>query len=143
MTNTVLIKRSATANSVPLAGNLSLGELALNYTDGNLFYKNSSNVVTVIASNKFLSVTGNVTAGNLSGTSIVGTLTTAAQTNITSVGTLTSLAVTGNISGGNLSGTSIVGTLTTAAQTNITAVGTLGTGNGLPELVWIRCHISE
>jgi hypothetical protein len=82
----------------------------------------------------------------------VGTLTTASQTNITSVGTLGSLAVTGNISGGNilgganvnaithtgatvsvtgnitggnLSGTSIVGTLTTAAQTNITSVGTL------------------
>jgi hypothetical protein len=80
----------------------------------------------------------------------VGTLTTAAQTNITSVGTLGSLAVTGNttsgnlltgglisatgnITGGNLSGTNIVGTLTTAAQTNITSVGTLGsltiTGN--------------
>jgi len=77
--------------------------------------------------------TGNITGGNLSGTSIVGTLTTAAQTNITSVGTLTSLAVTGNIAAGNLSGTSIVGTLTTAAQTNITSVGTLGslsvTGN--------------
>ena len=72
-----------------------------------------------------LGVSGNVTGGNLSGTSIVGTLTTAAQTNITSVGTLTSLAVTGNITSGNLSGTSIVGTLTTAAQTNITSVGTL------------------
>jgi len=70
-------------------------------------------------------------------------LTTAAQTNITSVGTLGSLTVTanvtggnlltaglisatGNVTGGNLSGTSIVGTLTTAAQTNITSVGTLG-----------------
>ena len=72
-----------------------------------------------------LGVSGNVTGGNLSGTSIVGTLTTAAQTNITSVGTLTSLAVTGNITSGNLQGTSIVGTLTTAAQTNITSVGTL------------------
>ena len=80
-----------------------------------------------------ISSVGNIIGGNLSGTSIVGTLTTAAQTNITSVGTLTSLAVTGNITSGNLSGTSIVGTLTTAAQTNITSVGTLGslavTGN--------------
>jgi len=84
----------------------------------------------------FVTATGNITGGNLSGTSIVGTLTTAAQTNITSVGTLTALAVTGNITSGNLSGTSIVGTLTTAAQTNITSVGTLtgltlsGTLNG-------------
>ena len=43
------------------------------------------------------------------------TLTTAAQPNITSVGTLTGLTVSGNIAG----------TLITAAQTNITSVGTL------------------
>ena len=74
--------------------------------------------------------TGNANVGNLgaatvAATTLTGTLSTAAQTNITSVGTLTSLAVTGNITSGNLSGTSIVGTLTTAAQTNITSVGTL------------------
>ena len=50
---------------------------------------------------------------SLSATAI--TLTTAAQPNITSVGTLTGLTVSGNIAG----------TLTTAAQTNITSVGTL------------------
>ena len=72
-----------------------------------------------------LNATGNANVGNLGATNIVGILTTAAQTNITSVGTLTSLAVTGNITSGNLSGTNIVGTLTTAAQTNITSVGTL------------------
>ena len=44
-----------------------------------------------------LNVVGNVTAGNVSGTSLTGTLATAAQTNITSVGTLTSLGVTGNV----------------------------------------------
>jgi len=65
MTNTVLIKRSSTANAIPLPGNLVAGELALNTTDGNLFYKNTSNVVTVIASNQFSSVTGNVTGGNV------------------------------------------------------------------------------
>ena len=61
MTNTVQLKRSSVPNSVPSAGNLVPGELAINYADGNLFYKNSSNVVTVIASNQFVSVTGNVT----------------------------------------------------------------------------------
>lgn len=39
MPNTILIKRSGTAASVP--GSLSYGELALNYADGKLFYKNS------------------------------------------------------------------------------------------------------
>jgi hypothetical protein len=101
-----------TGATVSVSGNITSG----NVTTGGL-----------------ISAVGNITGGNLSGTSIVGTLATAAQTNITSVGTLTSLAVTGNITSGNLSGTSIVGTLTTASQTNITSVGTLGslsvTGN--------------
>ena len=96
-----------------------------------------------------VSATGNITGGNLSGTNLTGTLATAAQTNITSVGTLGSLSVTGNITSGNISatnhtgttvsvtgtvtGASLTGTVTTASQTNITSVGTLGslsvTGN--------------
>ena len=67
MSNTILIKRSGTANAVPLAGNLALGELAINYTDGNLFYKDSTSVVRLLVSNQFVSVTGNVTAGNVNG----------------------------------------------------------------------------
>ena len=49
-----------------------------------------------------ISATGNITGGNVSATSITGTLTTAAQPNITSVGTLSSLTVTANVSGGNI-----------------------------------------
>ena len=45
------------------------------------------------------------TSGTLSATLFTGTLTTAAQPNITSIGTLSSLSVTGNISAGNLSAT--------------------------------------
>jgi len=40
---------SATTTNVPLAADLAAGELALNTADGKLFYKNSSNVVTVLA----------------------------------------------------------------------------------------------
>ena len=40
---------SATAAAVPLAANLTAGELALNTNDGKLYYKNSSNVVTQLA----------------------------------------------------------------------------------------------
>ena len=57
---------------------------------------------------------GTLTGLTVSG-NIAGTLTTAAQTNITSVGTLTSLTVSGALNG----------TLSTAAQTNITSLGTL------------------
>jgi len=68
-----------------------------------------------------ISATGNITGGNLSGTNIVGTLTTAAQTNITSVGTLSSLAVTANVTGGNL----LTGGLISAAST-VTGTSHLG-----------------
>ena len=89
-----------------------------------VFYANGFSVTGNV------NVSANVTTGNVSGTTgaftnVGGTLTTVAQNNITSVGTLSSLAVTGNITSGNLSGTSIVGTLTTVAQNNITSVGTL------------------
>jgi len=95
--------------------------------------------ITSVGTLTSLSVTGNLTAGNIyansgtiGATSLTGTLTTAAQPNITSVGTLTSLAVTGNVTAGNIyansgtiGATSLTGTLTTAAQPNITSVGTL------------------
>ena len=90
-----------------------------------------SNIATGTAP---LTVTSTTQVANLnvatSGTA--GTVTTNAQPNITSVGTLTSLTVTGNITSGNVyanSGTVgaslLTGTLTTAAQPNITSVGTL------------------
>ena len=50
----ILIYASGTATNVPLAANLtssaSGAELALNYADGKLYYKNSSGTVTLLAS---------------------------------------------------------------------------------------------
>lgn len=40
---------STTASAVPTAGNLVAGELAININDGKLYFKNSSNVVTLLA----------------------------------------------------------------------------------------------
>jgi hypothetical protein len=74
------------------------------------------------------SITGANVTGTVSAATTAGTVTTNAQPNITSVGTLTALAVsgTGNIYGANLvSANYFTGTLTTAAQPNITSVGTL------------------
>ena len=41
MANTIKIKRSSTPSQTP--SSLDYGELALNYADGKLYYKNSSN----------------------------------------------------------------------------------------------------
>lgn len=67
-------------------------------------YLSSGTVSTDINTTAAISATGAITGGSL-----VGTVTTAAQTNITSVGALTSLDVTGNITGGNISTTGSVG----------------------------------
>jgi hypothetical protein len=102
----------------------------------NFTFNPSTNVLTVAGN-----IAGsNINAGNLlTANFVTGALTTNAQPNITSVGTLTSLAVTGNATAGNLSatgdvsGATVTGTLTTAAQPNVTSVGTLSaltvTGN--------------
>jgi filamentous hemagglutinin len=86
------------------------------------------------------SATGNITGGNLlfgtgivSGTgnvfanNLTGTLQTASQTNITSVGTLGALTVTANITGGNI----LTGGLISATG-NITTAGIMSsTGNAI------------
>ena len=153
MTNTVLIKRSSTANSVPASGNLQAGELAINYTDGNLFYKDNNNGVQLLTSNKFVSVTGNITGANLNATGLSLSGNVVSNVNVTSniaggnIKTPGLISATGNITGnyfiGNgsrltsLTAANVVGnvanatyattsgTVTTAAQPNITSVGTL------------------
>ena len=68
-------------------------------------------------------LTYNPSSGNLTSTQFTGTLQTAAQTNITSVGTLSSLNVSGNVS--------IGGTLTYEDVTNIDSVGLITARNGI------------
>jgi hypothetical protein len=74
-------------------------------TAGLVFDNTGPNVLTVqgaYSATGEIIATGNITGGNLFGTNITGTLTTVAQNNITSVGTLSSLSVTSNVQGGNL-----------------------------------------
>jgi len=79
--------------------------------------------------------TFNKTTGTLSATLLTGTLTTNAQPNITSIGTVSILNASGNITGGNIksnglaniSGTANVGNLVTSGIINST--GTITGGN--------------
>jgi len=85
------------ANSTTVANTLIVNG---NANVGNLYSTGAVNGATS-------TITGNITAGNVSGGNLVsanylqGTLITAAQPNITSVGNLTSLTVSGNITAGN------------------------------------------
>ena len=99
-TNEVTVAVSATDTvTIGLPDNVTLaGSLTATTTvaaTGNVSGGNLTTAGQVVA-------TGNISGGNLSGTGIAGTLSTASQPNITSLGTLTSLGVTGNITGGNL-----------------------------------------
>jgi hypothetical protein len=128
-------KTTGTLNSTLFAG-----------SGANLTNLNASNLSTGTVPSARLSGTYTITVSGSATTA--GTVTTAAQPNITSVGTLSSLSVTGNISGANITGThygaatgltsipganvsgtvptaTTAGTVTTAAQPNITSVGTL------------------
>jgi hypothetical protein len=55
---------SATASTVPVAGNLSNGELAINITDGKMYYKDNAGDVQVIASKATASLTLPLSATN-------------------------------------------------------------------------------
>jgi hypothetical protein len=140
---------TVTGSSVDIVGNVSA---------------NAYNGYTISTSNTANTIAARDTNGNLSANYFIGngsqltgvisviaqTVTNAAQPNITSVGTLTSLAVTGNANAGNVSVTGIfsgnasglsaiaggnvtgqvanalvAGTVYTAAQPNITSVGNL------------------
>ncbi len=108
-----------TLTNLAVTGNVTVGNITVDNT-----FTTSGNIITsanIFANN-----------GTVKGNLLTGTLTTAAQPNITSVGNLTTLNVVGNVSAGNVAGGNIVtanyltGTLTTNLQPNINQVGTLG-----------------
>jgi hypothetical protein len=101
----ILIYSSTTASNAPSAANLtnssSGSELAINVTDGKLYYKDNTNAVQVIGSKSaaagiFSSVS--ITGGTINGTSVGATTpSTGAFTTLSTTGlaTLNSLSVTG------------------------------------------------
>ena len=137
MPGTVSVSNTVTATR--LISNIATGTAPLTVTSTTQV----ANLNVATAGLATFATTANAVAGaNVSGqvgnALIAGTVYTAAQPNITSTGTLTSLAVTGNISAGNVSATTFTGalsgaatsattagTVTTAAQPNITSTGTL------------------
>ena len=134
-----------TSGNISVTGSASFGGLSSNqiYSGSNNVTVSGSTVNVAIASSNIASfsstgltltgaVNGNTfngvavyggTIGN-SGATLTGTLSTAAQTNITSVGTLSSLAASGVItSGGNINVTSATNSTSTTSGSIVTAGG--------------------
>lgn len=69
MAVTIITKNSSTASSVPGAGSLTQGELAVNVTDKKLYTKDSGGTVVLLSDGSIslatpLAVVGNATAGS-------------------------------------------------------------------------------
>ena len=137
------------ATSVPVgnamtiySGTASNNGIALYAVTGNISISPNSNsnifVVTGTGANitGTANITGNANVGNIGATggyftTVAGSLTTAAQPNITSVGTLSSLAVTGNITSGNANlGNNVSANFFTGNGVYLTGITTAGLSNG-------------
>ena len=97
---------------------------------GNVAGGNLTTVGIITATGNILGGNVYANAGTIGASLLTGTLTTAAQPNVTSVGTLTSLTVTGNTSSGNLSTGGTVSATGNVSGGNITTAGVVdATGN--------------
>lgn len=62
MANTIKIKNSGTASAQP--SSLEHGEIAINYTDGKIFYKNNSNTIVSFATSILINDLSDVVISN-------------------------------------------------------------------------------
>jgi len=98
------------AGNVTAANLLFASPTTANISVGNIGLYNNLNMVGSLS-----------TSGNVLADRITGNLVTANQPNITSVGTLSSLAVTGNATSGNVLTSGIISSTGNATHSNVTA----------------------
>lgn len=112
-----------TLTSLNVAGSINAGSVNSTFIGNGASLSNipGANVTGTVANATYAISAGTAnSASSATSATTAGTVTTNAQPNITSVGTLSNLQVTGTVTSANLAGT-----LVTPAQNNITSVGTL------------------
>jgi hypothetical protein len=110
ITGNTVVGNLRTAGQITATGNILSGNvLAINAVNAASHTGAAVSVTGNITGSRFIgsgnslsNITGANVTGQVSNALVAGTVYTNAQPNITSVGTLTSLAVTSNITGGNL-----------------------------------------
>ena len=132
---------STTAAAVPVNSNLVNGELAINITDGKLYFKNNSGAVTLLAQSSTAAPVTTFSAGTTGFTpstatsgaiTLAGTLNVAnGGTGITSFGTGVATALGQNVTGSGGIVLATTPTLVTPLLGTPTS-GTLTNCNGLP-----------
>lgn len=112
----IVLKKSSVTSKVPLVTDLDYGELALNYADGKLYFKNAANAIkSFTIDDAVVTLTGTQTLTNKTLTSPVisgGTVndviiggTTAAAGSFTTINASSTITATGIVSGLELTST--------------------------------------
>lgn len=116
---------SGTTGHVPTTANLAVGELAINYTDGKIFYNNGAGSILQYSPPAVVLA---ATSGTINGVVIGGT-TPAAATFTTATATTFVGALTGSASLNLLlTGGSLTGALTSSSTISATSFSGAGTG---------------
>jgi hypothetical protein len=129
----IILKNSGNTGASPNSSDLDYGEVAINYADGKLFYKDSSDVVQ-----SFTSDPGTVKSVDVSGGN-TGLITTGGP--ITDIGTITlggTLAITAGGTGANTATDAINALLPVQANN----VGKLLSTNGTT-IAWVIVQYSD
>ena len=127
MANKVLLKKSSVGARVPVVGDLDYGELALNYADGKLYYKTSSNTIkSFTEDSSVVTLTGTQTLTNKTLTS--PTLTTPAL-GVATATSINKVAFTAPATGSTLT---IADGKTLTASNSLTFTGTDSTSFAFP-----------
>lgn len=105
MSTTIKLKKSGVSGNVPASSNLEFGELALNYADGILFYKDPGGTVRQIASggNTFNTIDANGTLIIADANNDILTITPGTGTYITGDGITDTITIGVNLSDSYLS----------------------------------------
>jgi hypothetical protein len=168
MANKIILKKSAVASKVPTTSDLDYGELALNYADGILYYKNASNIISALSTGgggseylagDGLSLTGTTfavdssvvrTTGSyanpawitsLDYSKLSGTVPTWNQNTTGNAATATTLQTSRNINGTSFNGSADITTANWGTSRTITIGNTGKSVNGSAAVSWSLSEI--
>jgi hypothetical protein len=128
MSNKIILKKSSVGAKVPLTTDLEYGEVALNYNDGKLYFKNSSNNIAFLGSS---SATETLTNKSVSLGSNTLTGTVAQFNSALTDGDFATLAGTETLTNKTLTNPVISGTLTVSGSTGANGYILTSTGTGM------------
>lgn len=115
---------STTASTVPLPGDLANGELAINITDGKLYYKDNGGTVQLLASNAATTNVSSIDFGSTGltpATATTGAVTVAGTLSVANGGTGQTTYTNGQLLIGNTTGNTLTkATLTAGSGISIT-----------------------